>query len=119
MYRHTLRKDETPMGDEKLLKEIGLRVSNRRRELRLTQEQVAEQMDVSVQMISNLELGRKAIRPENLVKICDVLKVSADYLLTGNPSDKELLDMTHKIAKLSGKQQYLLDQLIDTILESK
>ena len=52
------------MGDEKLLREIGIRINMRRRELRLTQEQLAEAMDVSVQMISNLELGKKLFVPK-------------------------------------------------------
>ena len=68
------------MGDEKLLKEIGVRINARRKELGFTQEQLAEQMEVSIQMISNLELGKKAIRPENLVKLCSVLNISADYI---------------------------------------
>ena len=71
------------MADEKLLQEMGARIKLRRRELNMTQEQLAEQMDVSIQMISNLELGKKAIRPENLAKVCDILDISADYLLRG------------------------------------
>ena len=69
------------MGDEKLLKEIGARIHARRKELGLTQEALADRMEVSIQMISNLELGKKAIRPENLVKLCNALNVSADYIL--------------------------------------
>lgn len=103
------------MADEKLLQEMGRRVSQRRKELDLTQEQVAEKMDVSVQMVSNLELGRKAIRPENLIKICSILSVSADFLLTGKRSEGELLDLTYKIAQLPTKQQSLISELIETL----
>ena len=42
------------------LKKIGERICQRRREIGLTQEKLAEKMDVSVQMISNLERGNKA-----------------------------------------------------------
>ena len=69
------------MGDEKILQDIGYRINRRRKELGLTQENLAEKMDVSIQMISNLELGKKAIRPENLIKLCNSLNVSADYIL--------------------------------------
>jgi len=51
------------------LKEIGQRIFERRRELRYTQEQLAEKMEVSVQMVSNLERGNKAIRIDNLVAL--------------------------------------------------
>lgn len=80
------------MGDEKLLREIGARIDLRRKELDLTQEQLAELMDVSIQMISNLELGKKAIRPENLVKLCAVLDVSADHILLSSYWDLLSID---------------------------
>ena len=66
-------------GDKELLKEMGQRISARRKELHLTQEQVAEKMGTSLQMVSNLELGKKAIRPENLAKLCNILNVSAAF----------------------------------------
>ncbi len=105
------------MVDEKLLKEIGRRIYLRRKELKLTQEQLAEQMEVSIQMISNLELGKKAIRPENIVKVCRVLDISADYILTGERCEWELSGLVQKIAKLSAEDQKLLEKLIDRIAE--
>lgn len=47
------------MANELLLKEMGIRIAKRRKEHHLTQEQIAERMNVSLQMISNLELGKK------------------------------------------------------------
>lgn len=105
------------MTDEKLLREMGIRVSRRRKELGLTQEQVAEMMDVSVQMISNLELGRKAIRPENLVKICSILSVSADYLLTGRHNETDFLNLSNKLSRLSQKHQLIIKELIDRLID--
>ena len=54
------------VGDNEFLKEMGQRIMVRRKALRMTQEEMAEKLGVSTQMISNLELGKKAIRPENL-----------------------------------------------------
>lgn len=104
------------MGDEKLLKEIGVRINTRRKELKLTQEMLAEQMDVSIQMISNLELGKKAIRPENLVKLCNALNVSADYILRGSRADWEMLDFMGKYAQLSSENQQLLEKLAENLI---
>ena len=103
------------MGDEKLLREIGIRINMRRRELRLTQEQLAEAMDVSVQMISNLELGKKAIRPENIVKLCSALSVSADYVLRGVNTQVELTDFMKKFEKLSFENQALVEAVVRAI----
>lgn len=102
------------MGDEKLLREMGLRISTRRKELHLTQEALAEQMDVSIQMISNLELGKKAIRPENMIKLCRALSVSADYILRGVQSEAALSDFFEKYQKLPYEKQRLLELLVQS-----
>lgn len=102
------------MGDEKLLKEIGTRINARRKELSMTQERLAEMMDVSIQMISNLELGKKAIRPENLVKLCVALNVSADYILQGKRADWEIEAFLKKYKNLTREQQDLIDKIIDS-----
>ena len=75
------------MSETAFLKEMGQRIMLRRKSLRLTQEELAEKMDVSTQMISNLELGKKAIRPENLAKVCDVLDVMRKKFLHIKISD--------------------------------
>lgn len=49
-----------------LLIAMGQRIARRRKELRLTQETVAERMGVSLQTVSCFELGKKAIRSEDL-----------------------------------------------------
>lgn len=75
------------MSETAFLKEMGQRIMLRRKSLRLTQEELAEKIDVSTQMISNLELGKKAIRPENLAKVCDVLDVMRKKFLHIKISD--------------------------------
>ena len=102
------------MGNEQLLKEIGARINARRRELKITQELLAEKMDVSIQMISNLELGKKAIRPENLVNLCNVLQVSADYILFGRHSEHEMNELVKRISQLSPKKQDILFDIINS-----
>ena len=107
------------MGDSAVLKEIGLRAASRRKELGFTQEYVSEAMDVSVQMVSNFELGKKAIRPENLINLCDVLNISADYLLTGKHTNTDLDEINEKLAGLSEKNRKLIEKLIDALSETE
>lgn len=104
------------MTNTQLLKDLGQRISAQRRSLGFTQEQVAEQMNVSVQMISNLELGRKAIRPENLVKISAILHISTDYLLLGHISPNEASELALKIQALSAAQQAAVEQIVNLLL---
>lgn len=104
------------MGDDKLLREMGTRINFVRKNLKITQEQLAEKMEVSVQMISNLELGKKAIRPENLVKLCSVLGVSADYLLRGTIVNGESAEFADGFRLLSPEKQAIILQLIENML---
>ena len=104
------------MGDEKLLQEMGKRINSVRKNLRMTQEQLAEKMDVSVQMISNLELGKKAIRPENLVKLCNELHISSDYLLMGIHSNTEMSEFLDKFKSLPQEKQVLIVRVIEALL---
>lgn len=97
-----------------LLKEIGARISAKRREKGVTQEQLAEIMDVSIQMISNLEGGKKAIRPENLLKLCSALDVSTDYILRGARAEYESFEFMKKYSRLTHAQQELLEKIVDS-----
>ena len=104
------------MKDEKLLKEIGERIFARRRSLKLTQEDVAEKMNVSIQMISNLELGKKAIRPENLIKISSILKISTDFILKGEDSSEENNSLAEKVTQLSEEHLKVVESIVDICL---
>lgn len=95
------------------LKEIGIRIVERRKELKLTQEQVAERMNVSIQMISNIERGNKAIKIDNLLKLCNILKTSTDYILTGKRTDSDFDTLTDKISQLTDSDYKMIEMLVD------
>ncbi len=90
--------------DNYILEEIGKRISERRKMMRLTQEQLAEQMDVSIQMISNLERGVKAIRIDNLIRLSQTLNISTDYILTGKQTTDDLVTLADQISQLGESQ---------------
>lgn len=98
------------------LKAIGNRISERRKQLNLTQEQVAEKMNVSIQMVSNLERGNKAIKIENLLKISEILDMSTDYILTGKHTEKDVNAFLTRVSKLSDNDYKMIDMLIDYCL---
>ena len=59
---------------ENLLKDMGKRIFDRRKQLNMTQETLAELAHVTPQTISTAELGQKAMRPETILKVCDALQ---------------------------------------------
>lgn len=98
------------MANAKLM-EIGNRIFKKRKQMGLTQEALADKMNVSIQMISNLEHGNKAIKIENLIKISDILDVSTDYILKGTSEQGEEIDLLEKINLLT-PDDYKMVQII-------
>ncbi|RKI64550.1 XRE family transcriptional regulator [bacterium 1xD42-67] len=101
---------------DNLLKEMGKRISTRRKELRLTQEELAEKAGVTSQTISTAETGVKALRPWNIVKLCETLEISADYLLFGKVSDMDLGIMMKNISGLPSEQYRYLESIVNSFL---
>ena len=101
------------MSDNQFLIEMGNRISKRRKDLKMTQEQVAEAMNISVQSLSCIELGKKAIRPENLCNLCNVLNISADYILTGKKAVNQLEGIFKKLATMKEDDYRMVEILID------
>ena len=107
------------MIDNEFLQEMGKRIMVRRKSLRMTQEELAEKLGVSTQMISNLELGKKAIRPENLAKVCSVLELSADFILTGTNTKTAADAVAEKLIQLNAEELQMVNELIDYMNRQK
>lgn len=95
------------------LDEVGKRVMERRKKLGLTQEALAEMSDLTTQFVSYAESGKRAMRPENLMKIAAALGVSTDYLLTGDIIDKDKLLLSEKLDRLSAAEVRIIENIID------
>lgn len=102
-----------------LMMEVGKRIADRRRQLGLTQEELAEKGDLTPQFVSYAELGKRAMRPENLLKLSEALGVSTDYLLTGYRNDRDDNSIKTKFNALSPNQQNAVEIIIDDLLNIK
>lgn len=92
--------------------EIGKRISERRKQLRLTQEQVAEMSGLSHQFFSCIETGSKNMRAENVIKVCEALKVSTDYILTGKTNNIDINYITSILSVLDENQIHYIEEII-------
>ncbi len=102
------------MMDVKLyLDEVGKRIMQRRKKLGLTQEALAEISDLTTQFVSYAESGKRAMRPENLMKMAAALGVSTDYLLTGDVIDKDQLLLSEKLDRLTADEVRIIESMID------
>jgi len=107
------------VGDTEFLKVMGQRIMVRRKSLQMTQEELAEKLGVSTQMISNLELGKKAIRPENLAKVCGVLNLSADFVLNGAATGTDVDAVAEKLLHLTKEELQMVSDMIDYMNNKK
>lgn len=101
---------------DNLLNEMGERLSKRRKQLGLTQEQLAEKAKTTTQTISTAETGRKALRPENILKLCDALDISIDYLFRGKFANEDFSFLSTKISQLTPGQYQCLETIIDSFI---
>ena len=99
--------------NEKWLLAVGQRITERRKKMGWTQEELADRGDLTPQFVSYAESGKRGMRPENLLKISSALGVSADYLLTGEMIDKDLLLLSDKLRKLSPTQLRIVENIVD------
>lgn len=91
---------------------VGSRIAERRKQLGLTQEQAAEMSGLSAQFFACVERGIKNIRAENLLRVCRAFGVSADYLLTGQPSELDRSNILSMLEPLDARQLHCLEEII-------
>lgn len=101
---------------------IGKRIQSARKSKNLTQEYLAEKMGVSSNYISNIERSRSKPSIDTLVDICNVLEVTADYVLLDSVyASKEMMvdEIAEKLKKCSDKNIRIISSIISTILQEQ
>lgn len=90
---------------------MGMRIQQARKVAKLTQMQFSEQIGVSTQYISDLERGVVGCSTATLIKICDTLAVSADYILRGQESiARKVSSLSDRFSNLSPQEQELVEE---------
>ena len=111
-----MRQSSTQKKD--LYIEIGKRIAECRRRHSLTQEDLANEIEVSTQYISNLERGLVGASVETIIKICNVLESSSDYILLGSGSSIGKRTANIDLNRLSKKQLDYISESLNIILTS-
>lgn len=92
---------------------IGERLKKARKEKKLTQEDLAEKLDVSIAFLSRIERGSSQINLKRLTQICEILGISEGDILNGVSSkstkylDSEFADLLKNCS--SEKQKLIYD----------
>ena len=77
---------------------------------------LAELAHVTPQTISTAELGQKAMRPETILKVCDALNISTEYLLRGVITETDSSLLMEKISTLTPKQYRHFEDILDSFI---
>ena len=100
---------------------IGSRIKQARLAKNMTQEDLADKIDISVAFLSRVERGNSHINLKRLNQLCGLLDVSEGYLLNGASSssenylDKEFSDLFKNV---SPAKQRLIYDIAKTIADS-
>ena len=89
-------------------KMIGLRIKSKRKELCLTQEMLAEELDVTVGYVSQFERGITKLSLDKLAEISGSLNCDISYFVTGSALENENYlqgELLDKFSKLSTEQK--------------
>ena len=70
-------------------KRLGERIREERLKLKLTQAQLAEDIDISDTYMGAIERGERSLTLDTLVRLVNRLGVTVDYLLSDSVSDSD------------------------------
>ena len=100
---------------------IGQRIKQARLAKNLTQEDLAEKIDISVAFLSRVERGNSHINLKRLNQLCRLLDVTEGYVLNGASSNsKNYLDkeFTELFKGCSPEKQKLIYNVAKAIVET-
>ena len=93
-----------------------LRIRKAREDAGYTRERFAEKLDVSVSYLAELERGRTGVSVKTLIAICNLLGLSADYVLFGNERNDNAA-IFDKVRRIDERYIPLLDSVLNQLLE--
>lgn len=101
---------------------IGRRIKQARLAHHMTQEELADKLDLSVAFMSRVERGSSEINLKRLTQIAEIFNVTPGYLLTGsNIKSKDYLkeDFSIILEKCTPEQQKLIYQISELVSKMK
>lgn len=101
------------------LKLIGKRIRTQRKKLKITQEQMSEDLKITTYFISRIENGKANMSIVVLSDICDYLNLDITEVFSGvSPNNQQYLEeeITTKIQQLDANQRELALEMIDAII---
>ena len=97
---------------------LGQRIKEERLRYNYSREVFAELVDITPQHLFNVESGRRRLSYEKLARVCEILNVTADYLLFGHPdSSVNTSKIVGLLKTLDPKHLEFAEELIITYIK--
>ena len=96
----------------------GRRLRRLRKSKGLTQKALGERVGVSDRHISTVENGRENPGFETLIRLCDVLNVTPDYLILGSRRGDRCDEIADRLRLCGSAQQVLVKTVIEVMLRA-
>ncbi len=94
---------------------VGINVKKYRRAAGLTQEQLAEILDISTVHMSHIECGHVSMSIEILIRLCEILRVTPNHILNGAYTDSMDVPSDSILAGIPEKRRLLAHKLIEVL----
>jgi transcriptional regulator with XRE-family HTH domain len=103
--------------ENSFLSKMGKRIYELRKQLKLSQEELAERAETTKQTVSLAEKGKQELRAGNVAKIAAALGVSTDYLLKGIGTEAEHTELDKRIRSLNSDQYAYISDVINKFVD--
>ncbi len=97
--------------------QIGLRVKQTRKAAGLTQERLAELVDITAQFLSSVERGTVGLSVPVLSRLCSVLLVSSDFILMGDIEPSDVTGITARLSRLPPEHIENVEEILNRYIE--
>lgn len=107
---------------ENTLKVIGQNIKRIRLLKGLTQEQLAEKLDKSINFISIIERGESGISISTIIDICNALEINSEDIFKGLLNKKVVTDdefITNSLNMFNREDKKIVKGLMEYIINSK
>lgn len=109
-----------PVFDEtQLKKDLGKLIATKRKALKLSQEALAEILEIKTRTLSKMENGHTFISAKTLCKLCEIFNLTPrsffDFYGTTNDNNVKLNEITDKLTISSAEKLDLYYELLNLI----
>ncbi len=98
--------------------EIGKRVRERREAMKYSREQLAEVLGISARFLADIELGTKGMSFSTLIKLCELLSTTPDYVILGKTRAPDTGEINRLTADIDEEYLPLAEDLLRTFIKT-